>query len=187
MASTKVADGALTQSWHYPGDLVMPDVRTVVLVLSAAVLVLEGSVMAEPAFDHERLDVYRLSTNYVASNYVAFSYRIARAPRGVNRKARDQWLRAAQSIPLSIAGGNGKQGLNHKNRFFEIARGSVLECAGIHDVLRVCDVIDDESNDRGKSDLKCIVSMLNRLIQRTEAVSEGSSEDEYEYRDAEYE
>jgi hypothetical protein len=29
--------------------------------------------------------------------------------------------------------------------------------------------------------------MLTRLIQRTESVSEGSIENEYEYRDAEYE
>jgi four helix bundle protein len=138
--------------------------------------------MHEPIFDHERLDVYRLSIEYVA-----FSYRIAKTLGGMNRPARDQWLRAAQSIPLNIAEGNGKQSLKDKNRFFEIARGSALECASIHDVLAVCDAIDVESNRRGKSDLKRIVSMLTRLIQRTETVSEGSIEYEYEYRDAEYE
>ena len=136
--------------------------------------------MTPPIFDHERLDVYRL-----AIDYVAFSYRIAKTLGGVNRQARDQWLRAAQSIPLNIAEGNGKQSLKDKNRFFEIARGSALECAAIHDVLRVCDVIDDDSHRRGKSDRKRIVSMLTRLIQRTEAVSEAKIE--YEYRDAEYE
>ncbi len=103
----------------------------------------------------------------------------------MNRPARDQCLRAAQSIPLNIAEGNGKQSLKDKNRFFEIARGSALECASIHDVLVVCDAIDVESNRRGKSDLKRIVSMLTRLIQRTETVSEDRIE--YEYRDAEYE
>ena len=138
--------------------------------------------MTEPIFDHERLDVYRLSIEYVA-----FSYRIAKTLSGMNRPARDQWLRAAQSIPLNIAEGNGKQSLKDKNRFFEIARGSALECASIHDVLVVCDAIDVKSNRRGKSDLKPIVSMLTRLIQRTETVSEGSIEYEYEYRDAEYE
>jgi four helix bundle protein len=137
--------------------------------------------MAQPTFDHERLDVYRLSIDYVA-----VWYRIAKTLGGINRQARDQWLRAAQSIPLNIAEGNGKQSLKDKNRFFEIARGSALECAAIHDVLRVCDAIDDDCNRRGKSDLKRIVSMLTRLIQRTE-LSEGSIEYEYEYRDAEYE
>ncbi len=83
--------------------------------------------------------------------------------------------------------GNGKQSLKDKNRLFEIARGSALECASIHDVLCVCDAIDYESNLRGKSDLKRIVSMLTRLIQRTETVSEDPIEYEYEYRCAEYE
>jgi four helix bundle protein len=138
--------------------------------------------MAEPTFDHEGLDVYRLSIEYVA-----FSYRIAKSLGGTNRPARDQWLRAAQSIPLNIAEGNGKQGLKDKNRFFEIARGSALECAAIHDVLRICDAIDDESNAFGKSNLKRIVSMLTRLIQRTDNVAEDRIEYEYEYRDAEYE
>ncbi len=154
----------------------------VVLVVSAAVLVLERLAMNERIFDHEKLDVYRLSIDCVA-----FSYRIAKTLVGINRHARDQWLRAAQAIPLNIAEGNGKQSLKDKNRFFEIARGSALECESIHDVLTVCDAIDVESNRHGKSDLKRIVSMPTRPIQRTESVSEGSMEYEYEYRDAEYE
>ena len=138
--------------------------------------------MTEPTFDHERLGVYRLSIAYVA-----FSYKIATSLGGSNRTARDQWLRAAQSIPLNIAEGNGKTSHKDKNRFFEIARGSALECASIHDVLRVCDAIDNESNRRGKLGLIRIVSMLTRLIQRTETVAEDRIEYEYEYRDAEYE
>ena len=113
-------------------------------------------------FDHERLDVYRL-----AIDYVAFSYRIARSLSGVNRHVRDQWLRAAQSIPLNIAEGNGKLSLKDKNRFFEIARGSALECAAIHDILVSTAVTDDDSTRHGKSQLRRIVSMLTRLIQRT--------------------
>ena len=54
-------------------------------------------------------------------------------------------------------------------------------------MLRVCDAIDAESNRRGKSDLKRIVSMLTRLIQRTPTVAEDTIEYEYEYRNAEYE
>ncbi|MBX3421874.1 MAG: four helix bundle protein [Pirellulaceae bacterium] len=136
--------------------------------------------MAEPTFDHERLDVYRLSIAYVA-----FSYEIAESLGETNRQARDQWLRAAQSIPLNIADGHGKQGLKDNNRFFEIARRSALECAAIHDELRDCGAIDDDLSCRGKRELNRIVSILTRLIQRTA----GASEDriECEYRDAEYE
>ena len=54
-------------------------------------------------FGHEQLDVYRL-----AINYVAWSYAVAKERNGVDRHARDQLLRAAQSIALDIAEGNGK-------------------------------------------------------------------------------
>ena len=153
-----------------------------VLVLSETVLVLEGTQMTDPIFDHERLDVYRLAIEYVAA-----SYRIAKLLNGPERHARDQWLRAAQSIALNIAEGDGKQSLKDKNRFFEIARGSALECAAIHDIVSSFEAIDSELNRVGKTNLKRIVSMLTRLIQRTDSVSEGSIEYEYEYRGAEYE
>jgi len=131
--------------------------------------------MKEPIFDHERLDVYRLAIEYVTS-----SFRIAKSLTGVDRHARDQWLRAAQSIPLNIAEGNGKQSLKDKNRFFEIARGSALECAAIHDILESTGAIDSETTRIGKTNLKRIVSMLTKLIQRRETVEEDSIEYEYE-------
>jgi len=110
--------------------------------------------MTEPAFGHERLDVDRLSIEHVAS-----SFGIARSLGGVNRQARGPWLRAARSIPLNIAERKGKQGLKDKNRLFEIARGSAWECAAIHDVLRVCDAIDDKAYRIGKSNWKRVVAM----------------------------
>jgi len=126
--------------------------------------------MNEPILDHEKRDVYR-----VAIGYVAEMYPIAKSFRGDQRHLRDQWLRAAQSVPLNIAEGNGKQSVKDKNRFFEIARGSALECAAIHDILQALSAIDAESNRRGKSELKRIVSMLTRLIQRTDRVAERPS------------
>jgi len=86
--------------------------------------------MSEPIFDHDRLDVYRVSIDYVAA-----SFRIAKDLNGLYRHARDQWLRAAQSIPLNIAEGNGKRSLNDRNRFRDIARGSALERASIQGSL----------------------------------------------------
>ncbi len=89
-----------------------------------------GATMTEPIFDHDRLDVYRLSIDYVAS-----SFGIAKDLSGLHRHARDQWVRAAQSIPLNIAEGNGKRSPKDRNRFLDIARGSALEYASIQDVL----------------------------------------------------
>ena len=118
---------------------------------------------------------------------MAASYRIAKDLHGTNRLIRDQWLRAAQSIPLNIAEGNGKQNLNDKNRFFEIARDSALECAAIHDMLMAFAAVDEESNRHGKSQLRRIVSMLTRLTHRSDRVAQDAFEYEYEYHDAEYE
>ena len=148
--------------------------------------------MNEPIFDHEKLDVHRLSIDYVA-----FSYTIASALTGSNRHARDQWLRAAQSIPLNIAEGNGKHSLKDRSRFFDIARGSAMECAAIHDVLPACHAIGPDDNLTGKSQRPRIVVMLTKLVARNESVSETRSvyqaafehehEHEHEHRCAEHE
>ena len=57
--------------------------------------------MTEYQFDHDRLDVYRLSIEYVAN-----AFESSRSLERLHRHARDQWLRAARSIPLDIAEGN---------------------------------------------------------------------------------
>ena len=142
--------------------------------------------MSEPIFDHDRLDVYRLSIDYVAS-----SFKLAKELNRSHRHARDQWLRAAQSIRLNIAEGNGKRSLKDRSRFLDIARGSALECVAIQDLLVVTGGIDDRAHDELKRLLHRIVSMLTRLIARSDGVAESPAEYnygiEYEYRDAEYE
>ena len=127
--------------------------------------------MTEAIFDHDRLDLYRLSVRYVAC-----SFKIAKELKGHWRHARDQWLRAAPSIPLNIAEGNGKRSLKDRNRFLDIARGSALECAAIQDVLFAIDGIDDKSHRELKRMLKRIVSMLTRLIARHKLAGNVSAE-----------
>jgi len=65
---------------------------------------------------HEKLDVYRLSIDYVA-----WVFEKAKGLKGCHRHARGQWLRASQSIPLNIAEGNGKSAKPDRRRCFEIA------------------------------------------------------------------
>jgi four helix bundle protein len=123
--------------------------------------------MNELLMDHEKLDVYRLSIDYVA-----YSFSLATGSTGQNRHARDQWIRATQSIPLTIAEGNGKHSLKDRSRVFDIARVSDLECAAIHDVLSVCRAITPDENLIGKSKLRRIEAMLTKLVARNESVSE---------------
>jgi four helix bundle protein len=110
------------------------------------------------ALGHEKLDVYRLSLEYVS-----WVYEKAKKLDGVHRSAKDQWLRASQSIPLNIAEGNGKTAKADRRRYFEIARGSALECAAIQDVLVVGKALDDSQSSDHKVELDRIAVMLSRL------------------------
>ena len=127
--------------------------------------------MTENFFDHDRLDVYRLSIEYVAD-----AFDISRSLEGLYRHAQDQWLRAAQSIPLNIAEGNGKRSLKDRARFLDIARGSALECAAIQDVLVVSGGLSRETDHKLKSRLVRIVAMLTRMAMKFDGVSESSTE-----------
>jgi four helix bundle protein len=139
-------------------------------------------------FDHDRLDVYRLAVQYTAD-----SFRVAEGLSGLHRHARDQWLRAAQSIPLNIAEGNGKRSLNDRARYLDIARGSALECAAIQDVLQASGGLDAEASLVMKRKLHRIVSMLTRMAMKFDGVAEAEagyradSDYEHEHRCAEHE
>jgi len=110
---------------------------------------------------HERLDVYQISLEYAS-----WMYPFAKRLNGIDRFARDQWLRASQSIPLNIAEGNGKGTFSDQRRFYEIARGSAMECSAIQDTLAACGRLTDLENCNGKSMLVRVVSMLTKLGRR---------------------
>ena len=118
-------------------------------------------------FGHEKLDVYKAAIDYTRR---AFS--ISKKASGIHRHARDQLLRASQSIPLNIAEGNGRVTEKDRRHFFEVARGSALEYAAIQDVLEVCGAIAHSENHRGKDLLDRIVAMLTRLGGRGYHVKE---------------
>jgi four helix bundle protein len=109
-------------------------------------------------FDHEKLDVYRLSLEFIA-----FAFKVCRKLSGIHRHTRDQFLRASQSIPQNIAEGNGKRSLKDRRRFFNIARGSALECAAILDILLICGAIIEDDEIYGKQYLFRIVSILTKM------------------------
>ena len=78
---------------------------------------------------NERLIAYRLA--------VEFHQRVTplARTRGL-ANLRDQLLRAADSVVLNIAEGAGRLSRDDKRRFYEIALGSLLECAAVLDCLR---------------------------------------------------
>jgi four helix bundle protein len=110
-------------------------------------------------FDHEKLDVYHASLEFVALS----SAILEKLPKGV--AVINQLDRAATAIPLNIAEGSGKFTAPDRCRFFDIARGSALESAACLDVLVVKKLVTTEEIAAGKAMLVRIVSMLVGLIK----------------------
>jgi four helix bundle protein len=111
-------------------------------------------------FDHEKLDVYREAINFcgwVGEFLASISAKAA---------AKDQLDRASTSIPLNIAEGNGKFSARERARFFEMARGSAVECAACLDVLVVRKLVKEEPLPAQKERLVRIVEMLVGLLRR---------------------
>ena len=110
-------------------------------------------------FDHEKLNVYQEAIRFVAWADALLDT----LPK--NLAVHSQLDRAATSIPLNIAEGNGKYTVPDRCRFFDIARGSALECAACLDVLAAKNRI--AQSNPGKEILVRIVSMLVGLIRST--------------------
>ena len=114
-------------------------------------------------FDHERLDVYNLSLDFL----VLTERLITALPRGRAHLA-DQLTRASLSIVLNIAEGAGKVSAGDKRRYYLSARGSATESAALLDVYLRLALATIEDHDSGKATLVRIVSMLVKLARSLE-------------------
>ena len=117
------------------------------------------SYAAMKQFDHEKLNVYQSAIKFTAWS----SDLLTDIPKSL--AVHGQLDRASTSIPLNIAEGNGKYTSSDRCRFFDIARGSALECAACLDVLVAKKVIEEGVGHEGKSVLVEIVAMLVGLIK----------------------
>ena len=110
-------------------------------------------------FDHEKLNVYHESLNFVAQT----TDLLERVPKTM--AVYNQFDRASTSIPLNIAEGTGKFTPPDRCRYYDTARGSALECAACLDVLVVKKVLSREKIEEPKQTLVSVVSMLVGLIK----------------------
>lgn len=114
----------------------------------------------KPYFDHEKLNVYQVS--------LAFNEWVDELLSSIEAKAaaKDHLDRAATSIPLNIAEGNGKFSSRDRARFFDIARGSAVESAASLDVLVSRELTTKVQIEPAKEQLVQIVNMLMGLLKR---------------------
>jgi len=110
-------------------------------------------------FDHEKLVAYQRSIEFVA-----WSTDLLEAI-ATKLSVLDQLDRASTSVPLNIAEGNGKYTVPDRCRYFEIARGSALECAACLDVLVAKGKCTTEQTQIGKALLHEVVCLLVGLIR----------------------
>ncbi len=85
-------------------------------------------------------------------------------PKG-DRFLADQLRRAATSILLNIAEGNGRWHKNDRAHFFAIARGSGFECAAILHLCKDKGLLSDSEYFAFTSELEEICKMLSGLLK----------------------
>lgn len=109
--------------------------------------------------NHEKLDVYKASTEFLALSFTI----IKNMPSGYAFLS-DQLKRASLSIPLNIAEANGRFSQKDKAKFYHIARGSATECGAIFDAAHIMEILDYQQWKNGKLLLTRIVSMLSKML-----------------------
>ncbi len=110
-------------------------------------------------FDHEKLEAYRKALAFALWAEPI----LERLPKSA--AVHNQLDRARTSIVLNIPEGNGRFTSADRCKFFDIARGSGLECAGCLDLIFIKKLLSETELDEGKTLLKDIVSLLVGLIR----------------------
>lgn len=110
-------------------------------------------------FDHEKLQAYQKALQFAAWVEAV----LERIPKSA--AVHGQLDRVRTSIVLNIPEGNGRFTAPDRCRFFDIARGSGLECAGCLDLVFIKKLITEPELAEGKLLLKDIVSLLVGLIR----------------------
>ena len=109
--------------------------------------------------DRTHVEQKKLRVYQDALRFVAFSDGLLTELAG-KISARDLLDRAATSIVVNIAEGNGKRSKGDRCRYLDIARGPALECDACLDVLAVKKMVQPSRVAEGKEILVGVVSMI---------------------------
>ncbi|MBI4238813.1 MAG: four helix bundle protein [Deltaproteobacteria bacterium] len=120
------------------------------------------------AFQFEKLEVYQKALDWVE----AVESLCEKLKGKTSYSLIDQLSRAALSIPLNIAEGNGRWHKGDKRQFFWIARGSTFECVPIIQVLHRKSLIDERQYADFYDQLDVIAKMLTNLVKSVEDLNQ---------------
>ncbi len=116
------------------------------------------------SFTFENLIIYQRSLHFVEE----IESIIAELKTLMSRNFIDQLSRAALSVPLNIAEGNGRWHKGDKRNFFWIARGSVFECVPLIEILKRKELITDEKYKILREQLIVMGKMITSLVKAHE-------------------
>ena len=112
---------------------------------------------------HTKLDVYTVTRQFVKECYVA----LTQFPAEEKFILTQQIKRAALSVHLNLAEGSSRKSDLERKRFYEIARGSIIEIDAALDIamdLGYCTI--DSLNSLGTALVKCfkyISALINSI------------------------
>ena len=115
--------------------------------------------------NHKKLTLYAIARDLVKQCYLL----TANLPKLERFGIVQQINRAATSVLLNIAEGASRKSKTERRRFYEIARGSIIE---IDAALHICvDVgyIQEISIDNLRAPLKSCFSILSKMISLSQA------------------
>lgn len=112
------------------------------------------------SFLFENLEVYQKAINLSET----ISKLTDNFPKG-NYYLIDQLNRAALSISLNLAEGNGRWHSNDRKQFFYIARGSAQECIPILEICKRKNFISTEQHLTLRDSIDAITKMIYGLVK----------------------
>lgn len=110
--------------------------------------------------NHQKLDVYQVSKKFVLECYKLTKALPAEEKFGMISQIR----RAALSVHLNVAEGSSRKSETERKRFYEIARGSVIEIDAALDIAKELGYLKRSSTENlGEQMIKCF-KILTGLI-----------------------
>jgi four helix bundle protein len=107
----------------------------------------------------QRLHVYQRAIEFLA----LATEIVEQMPRGHSQRA-DQLIRAAESVLRNIAEGAGRWSEADSAKHYKIARGEAMESAASLDVLKLRQLVQPSTYQRGIQLLESIVAMLTKML-----------------------
>ena len=111
--------------------------------------------------NHQKLDLYDFSRRFVVECYQLTTHIPADEKYGMISQIR----RAALSVHLNIAEGASRKSELERKRYYEIARGSIIEIDAALDIANDLQYLNNQNlNILGETMIKCF-KMLSGMIQ----------------------